>query len=781
MNNIKLLGKNIVLPFFVAGIVILLNSCIVSHKVKGYPNQPFVYETSIKIVDSAISKDEKTRLETGLYEQLDDSIKNRHVDKLFWTVLKNPPALDSSTISKSIQFMHYYMDGEGYFNDSINFTTNIKAKRNQQRTYISFNVFPGRPTRIDSLNYQLRDGSLQAIVDSTHGERKIRKGDLFAQGLISTEMDRLVDLFRNEGYFKFSRDMVFGLWDTLDISLLKPSFDPLEQLEQLERIKARRLNPTANLDIRLRPIEDSSRLRKYYIGNIIVFPDIAADGALGRERIKYHNGITIIQSFNKFKNDIFDPNIYFRRGELYSQRKYLRTINRFNTLGSWRLVDIRQVPRKNEDSIDITMRLIPAKKYSLSANLEGNLSQSNTLSNNYIGIGINFGLQNKNFMKGANLATTNLRYGVEVGLFGNGELFQSHQISIANSISYPRFVFPGMLRFKEANKGMIRTLLSLNGANTERNFLFNLTTLNGSWGYELARRKYTLGIRLPNFEYAYIVARDSLYKLIIKNPSIATMFTDGFVSSAIINYSRPWSSANSKYVNLFRTNVEESGLLTGLIRNKFLDSNLYRFIKLDAEYSRLVKYVKSSLVLRGFVGIGYEFNFTRNPEYRNHLPFFKQFYSGGPNSMRAWQLRRLGPGSVVQYFRNDSLLSFPDRFGDLQLEANIEYRRLLFKISDIAINGALFTDIGNVWYLKKEAGSEEEVFKLSRLGKDIAIGAGAGLRVDLGFLVIRLDYAYKVKDPSPSPDNARYQNKFFSYPFFKGSQLQIGIGYPFIF
>jgi outer membrane protein assembly factor BamA len=180
-----------------------------------------------------------------------------------------------------------------------------------------------------------------------------------------------------------------------------------------------------------------------------------------------------------------------------------------------------------------------------------------------------------------------------------------------------------------------------------------------------------------------------------------------------------------------------------------------------------------------FAGAGLELNSTRNPDKRNNLPFFKQYYAGGPNSMRAWALRRLGPGSVIQEYTGSS--GIPDRYGDVQLEANAEYRFPIGTPFGITVNGAVFTDIGNVWFLKKEAGLPEEVFSLSRLGKDLAVGAGAGIRIDLNFFVIRFDYAYKVKDPSPPPVFSSLQNKWFGYRFFDGDQFQLGIGYPFIF
>lgn len=766
-----------------------MHSCKVATIVRKYPaKEPFVFKTIIKVNDNSINKEEKTRLETGLYEQLDDSVKSRAVDKVFWATIKNPARLDSSAIGKSLQYMHYYLNSQGYFSDSIHFTIDIQTNEKQYRTYINFYVLPGQVTRIDSLSYSMRYDSLQAVSDNNLHNALIKKGSPFAIPPISSELDRLVETYRNNGYLKFSRDLLFGLWDTLDISLLQPSIDPFEQAAQLERLRLRKLNPSANLDIRLRPITDTTRIMKYYVGSIQIFPDVNAD-TTGRTRQATTIGdITIIQHYNKFKPKIFPSNIYLKNGDLYDQQKYIKTLNRLNNLGSWRLVDIQQTARDSEhqDTVDFVVKLTPAKKYSFTTNLEGSYSQS-YISGNFLGTGLNLGFQNRNFLRGANLATSNLRYGVELNI-GSGNIIQTQQISLSNSIIYPRFIFPGLKKSNNNFNGTTRSVFTLNGANTERRDLFNITSVNTSWGYEFSwlaknnivtQRSYTLGIKLPNFEFSNLVKRKQLDSMIVLNPALNNIFSDGLVISSILNFAMPWSKVNGKTTHIFRSNLESSGLLSGLIRNKFLDNELYRFVKIDAEYARLIKWTKTSLVMRGFAGIGYELESTRNPYKRNQLPFFKQFYSGGPNSMRAWQLRRLGPGSTVQFFKGE--LSVPDRFGDFQLEANIEYRIPIAKPAGIPVNGALFTDVGNVWLLKKNAGLHDEIFNFSRLGTDLAIGSGAGLRIDFGFFVIRFDYAYKVKDPSPSPENYTYQNKFFAYPFFKGSQLQIGIGYPFIF
>ena len=800
MNQLARLFKNIHLLFVPLLAVIVFSSCTLFTVVRNSPqNEPFIFKTEVDVKGDHITKEEQTRLEAGLYEQLDDSITARKVDKVVYAVLKNPTRMDSSLISKSMQSMRYYLQGEGYFNDSITFTTDVKPNGDQLRGYINFNVWPGKVTKIDSLSYTLREDSLQKLTDQSLRAAIIKKGDAFAQGPISAELDRLVSLYKEHGYFFFNRGMVYGLWDTIDVSLLQPTLDPFEQAERVRLMRERLQSPTANLDIRLRAVEDLSLLKRYYIGDVFVYPDVKADTTSGTRRESKAKNITVIQHYNKFKPKIFPPNIYLRPGELYNQRRYLRTLNRLNSLSSWRLVDIGYdtTRRPGQDTIDFIVRLTPAPKYNFSTNFEGSFGAFNDkslISNNFFGLGFNVGLQNRNFLKGANLATTNLRYGVELGSLSKGQIVQTQQVSLSSSLVYPRFVFPGMNNFKENFTGYISSVFGINAANTERRFLFNLTTFNTNWGYDFSwrarsynnnNRTYNLNVKIPNIEYSYIKRRDSLWRLIDRNPSIRTLFSDGLVSSVIGRFTMPWNDVRNKRTNVLKINTEISGLLTGMIPSNFIDSQLYRFAKVDLEYAKMFRWTKTALVLRGFGGIGYEFDFTKDPEKRDQLPFFKQYYSGGPNSMRAWQLRRLGPGSAAKYFtRPDEapgVIIVPDRFGDVQLEANVEYRMQLFSFAGIPVNGAVFTDVGNVWLLKKDAGLPEETFSFSRLGTDLAIGSGAGVRVDFGFFVIRLDYAYKVKDPSPDYADREYRGKFFAYPFFKGSQLQLGIGYPFIF
>jgi outer membrane protein assembly factor BamA len=145
--------------------------------------------------------------------------------------------------------------------------------------------------------------------------------------------------------------------------------------------------------------------------------------------------------------------------------------------------------------------------------------------------------------------------------------------------------------------------------------------------------------------------------------------------------------------------------------------------------------------------------------------------------MRGWGLRRLGPGHAL-----DSVSTYPDRFGDINFETNLEYRFYLFDLFGFKLNSALFTDVGNVWFMYKTPDFPGGEFNFNSFFRDLGIDVGTGLRLDLGFFLIRLDYALKVHNPTPEPVNAEAQFRYFygwSWKYLVGGVLQFGVAYPF--
>lgn len=768
------------IPLFLPALLLFLfvqtwTSCGVIPK--KYPKgEPFVFKTTIK-VEGSLAKEEKEILQSKLKSQLADSLRSRTVSKLFYSTLKHPPKFDTSYISQSTQYMHALLTSLGYFRDSIFADTNrVQVGKDQERVTINFKIYPGTTFLLDTVRYQLSDSSLQQITLQHIQEATVGKGKPFAKGIISDEFDRLVDLYRNNGYLRFTRDELVGVWDTLDVALLHPTADPMEQLALLTQVRTRSKNPTANLDIRLRSAIEPSKLTPYKIGSIVVFPDYVADTAGIPVKIISKNGIEFHQYRSLFNPRIFYDKIHFKTGSLYDQRNYFKTLNQLNNMGAWKLVNVEAQARKNTDSADITIKLTPARKYATVANLEGSSNQS-ILAGNLFGLALNFGLQNRNLAKRSIQSTSNLRLGVETGrdTVAAINFIQTRQISFSHNLIFPALL-PRIQSLPAEIKENARSILAFNIANTERRELFNLSSYSAAWGYDFRYKNSLYNIRVPSIEYNKIARRAKLLQLIDSNALLKNIFVDGLIvsASAGVYYSR---QRKNKIQNI-RFNVEESGLLSGIIRSPLLDENLFRFIKTDLDLSTKFNFKKTALALRLFAGIGYALDQTRNPVNRYNLPLYRQYFSGGPNSMRAWGLRKLGPGSSIQEFGNRGL---PERYGDMQLETNIEFRFPWFNLAGMQVNGALFTDIGNIWFIKKAPGrNAEEIFNFNRLGTDLAVGVGTGLRLDFTYFVIRLDYSIKAKDPSPSPANRAYQNKWFGYPTLKEmDQFQLGINYPF--
>jgi outer membrane protein assembly factor BamA len=734
-------------------------------------------------VEGKYTKEERKQLTAQLEQAIHDSVRVSKQRKfLFWLELKNPNVYDSTYAAQSGIYMSAVLNSLGYYRDSIRFTDTVKVVDDQQRTTVNFVVIPGQLFKLDSVWYDMKDSitaspridTLQMVTDQSLNESLLKRGEPFSKGLISGELDRLSDVYRNNGYLRFSRDQLLSVWDTVGPGVLAVNFDPIEQARQLEELRRRRENPTADVEIRLRPNPDTSKLLRYYVGTVRIYPDINIDSL-------YYEPTTTILTRSRYEfisyAGLFNPRklirfIYLDRGDLYRQSNYLRTQNKFSSLPAWRLVTINQIPRPGQDTVDFEVRLIPAEKLNARINFDVSRNQGNLGSEgNLLGLGASLSLVNRNFIKGANVSSWNLRYGIELAT--RIDSIQTQQLTLSHNIQFPRLV-PRMTWLPASVREDGRTFLSLNAGYTDRLKYFAVSTFNASWGYEFTWKKMLLGIRLPNIEYNKVQQRQLLRDLIAINQSYQYIFNDGLIISTLGNITIPWGKKN--VTNLVRIAGEESGIITGLFRKAF-NSTLYSFLKLDAEFVQthiIGPRKRSAFAWRLFGGIGYRISFDQDDPNQRYMPFFRQYYAGGPNSMRAWSVRKLGPGSSVKSFARDIA---PDRFGDIRLEANAEYRFFMVELYGYTLEGALYTDMGNVWFRKPNPDFVNGEFRLSRLWKDLAIGAGTGLRIDFGFLKARFDYAYKVKDPSPG-DPASQNKWFYDWKPLNG-QFQLGINYPF--
>ena len=792
-------------------IVILFSSCkswdfhtFPFTHIKKYPkNKPFVYETNINLSGN-LSKTEKNNLESKLKVQLEDSLDPKFNQKIFWQVLKKPPLYDTTYVQSSKRFMLALLHTSGYFKADISYDTSVKRSEEMYKLKLNFNVSPGPLWHFDSVWYNISQRELQhladstiktdstkrikdtitlgvqqpfqQVADSTVGEAYVKKGSSFSQDSIAMELDRLVELYRNKGYMRFTRNELVAVWDTVNVSLLQPTVNPLEQIELINELTKQKENPTATLEIKLKPGYDSAKLTKFYVGRVYIFPDFSADSLIRKDTVVLDSTYMVIQSQHLFKPKILPQNVYLRTGQVYNQNRYIRTVDRFNSNVAWRLATVEQKPRPGTDTVDFYVRLVPARKYLFVANLEASRNQNPFLFylGNLLGIGVNVTLQNRNFGRVAAQTNTILRYGTELSISKGTPLVSLRQAGVGYNIVFPKIIphfdfLPE--RFRDAS-----TVLSFNATNTQRADFYNLITFNTSWSYLLQRRNKLYAVKLPNIEYSFLDAKQQLKDLIALNPGLKNLFNDGLIVSGI--YSLTVTGGTKKNLNSLKANLELSGLLASLVPSDFIKNNLYRYIKPDVELKRIRKIGKNDLVLRTFIGVGIPLKIDTGLGFRSqYLPFFKAYSAGGPNSMRGWGLRRLGPGHSLNYFAQ-----FPDRFGDIQFETNLEYRFFLFELFGFKINSAFFADVGNVWFMHADTVFPGGEFKFSNFFRDLGVDVGTGARIDLGFFLIRLDYGLKVHNPTPELYNKGAQFQYFynwSLKYLLTGVLQFGVTYPF--
>src|SRR5579871_141701 len=779
-----LFRRQVNLSFFKPALVLTMAmtafifSCVAPKKGQYPAKKPFVYKTIIR-VDGNLSNSERQDLQLRLSNQLDDSLRTGTVTAIridppfIYRKLLSPSVFDTANVVRSNNFMIALLNSLGYYNPVIKDTFKIDTVHDQYRTTINFKVNPGKNLKLDSIGYELQTPELQALALKNRKNSFLQKGKPFSKQLVSSELDRLITLFRNNGYYKFSIKDIYAERDTVLSALIDPTLDPFQQAQLLDELKKKRENPTINVVIKQRPAQDSSHLQKYYIDSVTVFSDlplIEDTAAILKNDTASKNKVLIISRSDRFRNSIIYRNLGIKPGSLYKSDDYYKTLNIFgNQMGAWQRATLDFAESQTSDSLlNATIRLYPSQKQSLTGELEASYNTNDILTaTNLFGLGASISLRNRNAYKRSIQTNTSLHGGVELG----ADFIQTTQASISHTISFPQS--PSFLWFKKADSR--HTALNVNASYTDRRDFFTLRTIETSYGWEWTTGNKSYILRPINIESNNLTPTDSLNHLLDTVPSLKLAFKTGFVLSRQFIYSS--SNKYGRHTDFLRTTAEESGTFLGLIKS-INEGDLLRFIKGDVEYRHHIDYKNTELAFRAYAGAGLKYGAGKGTNQT--LPLYKAFFAGGPNSMRGWQVRQLGLGSTQFY--DTGIYSRFDRFGDLKLEGNIEYRFPLGTVFGIKIKSAIYTDIGNIWNWKitdttsqlKDLlkGSE---FAFDRFYKEFAVDIGTGLRLDFDYFVIRFDWAYKIRDPQ----RIDYPNRWFYDMHLKDGQFQLGIGYPF--
>jgi len=832
-------------------VLVLFASCTIIKKAPG--DKPYVGKSSFEVKEGNFTKLEKSAVVQRLDNQLDDSSTTTTTDVLFFIhKVKAPPAYDSVYSGISARNMEASMFHLGYYNAKASFVADtgksahtkvmflgvpVSFKKIGPKVNVKYTMNSGKQTLIDTVRYNLRKPDLQALAMRNIDQGLLKKTQPASKTAVLSEVSRLVDTFRNNGYYKFTAAELRVRGDTTIAALTSASDDPFEQLRLLAEAQLAKDSPKIKLAIVLNTPDDSSKLNQYRVNDIYILQDYQpgddfndktniterrtgdtsrmTDAQKKRRLINIRRnrsssaqraGNDFILRYHKpyIRTSFLARNITLRKDSIFRQDEYYKTLSNLSKAGVWQSVNIQTIDLKDSNKVNLIMELIPVKKFGFEAAIEASYSAtSNTnsaLGGNLFGVSLNLSLVNRNIGRDAIKMTHLIRTGIELNNNARSkgtQLINSNELSYTNTVLVPRLTWPAsklITKRTQFQESFINTSLAYNN----RLKLFNQQSFNSSYGFTWSIKKQRKFQWRPlNAEFNYLFNRtDSFNNIVKQNPFLRYSYTTSFVVGMAGSYSSVYN--NPKHVlslskeRAFKVNIEESGLTWGAL--PVLKRYKSRYIKLDAEYKYSVNYPKTSLAFRLYSGVGV-------PLFGDSaLPFFKQYYGGGSLGMRGWPVRGIGRGG--QKLAGYQATLFNDRTGDMQLEGNIEYRYDIARIipNSLTLRGALFVDAGNIWNIRNSlpgGGMDSAQFRLKNLYKQLGISAGTGFRLDFNYFVLRIDLGFRFKRPELSYENNGWKlpslglDDFLKKMFTKGTNdeyrkwryenfnLTIGIGLPF--
>ncbi len=676
--------------------------------------------------------------------------------RIYW-VQKNigeaPVIFDSIMLYYSAQLMQDFLKTKGYLNAQV--TSHYKISGRKATAFYDVNA--GNLTTIDTLEFVIGTKVISSLLSQASKSTILNIGSPLDFKKMEEERKRIHKFMLEAGLYRFNANEIYFEVDT-----------PI-------------INYSAKVRVKIDESDSSETQRIYKIKNVFInqnYNPIMNTQVAIADTIEF-NKLLFTADKNWLKPKRLFRVIFISPGENYSLRKNDFTINRLADLGAYKFISVQYQPA-GSDSLDCIIRLTPNKASNYSneikaASIETNIG--NSLSVTYL---------NRNLAKDATRLSINAMAGVEIPVAN----FDSLLFSISSGIKFsvPRILFP-VLHKKVSRYAEQHTNISFTSGALFQTGIYSLYNQNFSFAYDFREPVKELKRHQPGISLTYtrpIILSDSFRARLNSDFLLKQTFSDQLITGC--NYTFTYSNqVIDKLKNFFfmRTGFELAGGLlwllndgTHLIKFKSTEDNTQSLI-LDIPYSNYLrlefdcKYYwlftrHSNFIAHFFTGVGLPFSNS------SVLPYIRQFAVGGPNDIRAWRVRSLGPGSSVA----NQLNGFYNQTGDLKLEGNLEYR---FKIAGV-FKGAIFSDAGNIWLLNKNIENTGAEFNVNRFYKEIAVGAGVGLRMDFSYFIFRGDVAMPLRNPALT-ESERW---LFSSIDFADSNwrknnliLNIAIGYPF--
>ena len=644
--------------------------------------------------------------------------------------LGEPPVVyDSLLTEASRRDLCTVMQNMGYLNADVKVSLQKNANRRLRATYT---LLPGSPYYISAVNYVFDDSVVARVLEKEKFQPQIHPGDRFDVTLLDTERKRITSILANHGFYKFNKEFISFFADTV------------------------RGKKEVDLTLTLAPYQTSDNAE----------PEAHAQYRIGKLTFSSPDSVMHL------RRGVLADNCRIEEGQLFSDDNLQRTYHNFGRLQAVKYTNIRWTEHPEERLLECDIQLSHNKPNTISFQPEG----TNTAGD--LGAAASLTYQNRNLFRGAEVLSIELRGAFEAIKGLKGYTDQDYkEYSVEGRLTFPRMIIP----FLSAN--MRRNLRATSEVSVSYNMQnrpeFHRRVTSAAWRYRWSRHNHRTNYKLDLLNVNYVsmpwISETFKREYLDNANSHNAVLRYNYENLFIMNIGFGLSYINSRYA--IRLNVETAGnLLDGVARlfrtqrNEQGQHSLFlvayaQYAKFDFDVARNITIdPRNTLVLHAGFGVAYPYGNSRV------LPYEKRYFAGGPNSVRGWAVRGLGPGT---YSGQDGRINFINQTGDLKLDLNVEYRTFLFW----KLYAAVFVDAGNIWTLRNYEETPGGQFRLDSFYKQIAASYGLGLRLNFNFFVLRFDAGMKAVNPAYT---TRKEHFPVVYPNFKRDfAFHFAVGMPF--
>lgn len=688
-----------------------------------------------------------------IYNLAGEPKKPKGIKHWLRTKVGEPPVLlDQVKIKYNNDVLTSYLISQGYLQSVVTGDTVVKDKKAKA----IYTANTGDRYKIKSVTFPKDTGNLTGIINEKRAQSLIKVGDFYDLDVFKNERIRIDNDLKERGYFYFAPDYLIL---QVDSTIGKNMVD---------------------VTVKIKDIAPDAGIKPYTINNINIYPNysLRRDSALRKQTPLQYHDFNIYDNRNTFKPRVFDRLVFFKKGETYNRTDHSQSLNRMVNINAFQDVRAEFLPLDSfkNDQLDLNIYLTPLKKNSLSFGVTGT-----SKSNNFVGSEVKVTQTTRNLFRGAEQLDISVSGGFETQVSGASTGLNSNSLTGEAKLTFPRFIVP-FYKPKSTTAFIPKTIASLSYQRINRGSLYALNSFKGEFGYnwkENIHKEHTFNPISVNYVRSNVdtLKQDSLFRI-----GLRSILEPQFIIGSNYNFTYSNQMEDSRRnTTYFSGSLETGGNVWGAFvgkndegKKQLFNTDLSQFVRAEVDLRDYFK-ITRNVIWANRLNVGYGYAYGNNTS----LPFVRQFFAGGSNDIRAFAARSLGPGTY--YYKNDPSLDpsfIPDQSGDIKLMLNTELR---FKLVSI-LYGALFADAGNIWLRQEDPAKPGSGFKASRALSELAVGTGAGLRVDATIFVIRLDVAFPVRKPYLAAGDRWVLDQIaFGDKEWRKENLiyNIGIGYPF--